>query len=62
MWLFLTISCFMLIAAKSEENPEVSMDVVSPFFYCLVEQVTHMISARPTGSVCLHRGLTPGFY
>ncbi|KAL9846690.1 lysosomal acid lipase/cholesteryl ester hydrolase-like isoform 1-T1 [Geothlypis trichas] len=27
MWLLLTISCFMLIAAKSEENPEVSMDV-----------------------------------
>uniref|UniRef100_H0Z3B2 Lipase n=1 Tax=Taeniopygia guttata TaxID=59729 RepID=H0Z3B2_TAEGU len=27
MWLFLTISCFMLISAKSEENPEVSMDV-----------------------------------
>uniref|UniRef100_A0A8D2MD80 Lipase n=1 Tax=Zonotrichia albicollis TaxID=44394 RepID=A0A8D2MD80_ZONAL len=27
MWLFLTISCFVLVAAKSEENPEVSMDV-----------------------------------
>uniref|UniRef100_A0A8C3TRL4 Partial AB-hydrolase lipase domain-containing protein n=1 Tax=Catharus ustulatus TaxID=91951 RepID=A0A8C3TRL4_CATUS len=27
MWLFLTISCLMFIAAKPEENPEVSMGV-----------------------------------
>lgn len=63
-WLLLTIACSMCGAAKSEANPEVSMDVVSPFFSCLVVQVTCavMICARPTGSVCLHRALTPGFY
>lgn len=55
-WLFLTVSCLMFIAARSEENPEVFMDVVSPFFPCLVAQVTCavIICARPTGSVCLH--------
>lgn len=63
MWLFLTISCLMFIAAKSEENPEVSMGVVSPFLTCLVVQVTCavMVCARHTGSVCLHRGMTPDF-
>ena len=56
MWLLLTISSLMFIAAKSEENPEVSMSVVSPFLTCLVVQVTCavMVCARRTGSVCLH--------
>lgn len=63
-WLFLTIACFMCATEKSGANPEVSMDVVSPFLSCLVVQVTCavVIRARPTAPGCLPRGLAPGFY
>lgn len=64
MWLFLTIACLMCATEKSGANPEVSMDVVSPFLSCLVVQVTCavVIRARPTAPGCLPRGLAPGFY